>query len=93
MTGLPFVFAVWAYRKEALVDGQLERIRMVLEWGRINRQKSALKWGASYGYTPPQAESYLLNSISFEFDSAKHEAMKKYFGLLQQMNQSKPQLS
>ncbi len=84
-TGLPFVFAVWAYRREAVSQVQLDRIRMALEWGRVNRQKSAVKWGATYGYAPHDAENYILHSISYEFDSAKHEAMKKYFGLLQQI--------
>jgi chorismate dehydratase len=91
-TGLPFVFAVWAYRPGALDEAQLERIRMALEWGRLNRQRSALKWGSDYGYTPQEAEAYLMASISYEFDSAKHEAMKKYFGLLQQASAAAQQL-
>jgi chorismate dehydratase len=83
-TGLPFVFAVWAYRADALEPAQLERLRMALEWGRANRQKSALRWAATYGYSVEDGQHYLMRSISYEFDSAKHEAMKKYFGLLQQ---------
>jgi hypothetical protein len=62
----------------------LERLRMALEWGRVNRQKSAQKWGLKYGYQAGDAEHYIMNCISYEFDSAKHEAMKKYFGLLRQ---------
>ena len=83
-TGLPFVFAVWAYRAGAVSDGQLDRLRMALEWGRVHRQKSAQRWGSTYGYLGVDAEHYIMNCISYEFDSAKHEAMKKYFGLLQQ---------
>jgi chorismate dehydratase len=89
-SGLPFVFAVWAYRPEALNDGMLERVRIALEWGRVNRQKSAVKWAANYGYETEDAVNYLMNSISYEFDSAKHEAMKKYFYLLQNVAASQP---
>jgi chorismate dehydratase len=81
-TGLPFVFAVWAFREGTLAGPEIERLRTALEWGRKNRKQSAAKWGVDYGYTPEEAENYLLRSISFEFDSAKHEAMKKFFGLL-----------
>lgn len=81
--GLPFAFAVWAYRPEALDIAMRERLRAALEWGRVNRKKSASKWGKSYGYSDAEAEKYLVDSISFEFDSAKHEAMKQYFQLLQ----------
>jgi chorismate dehydratase len=88
-TGLPFVFAVWAYRPEAITNPMRERLRMALEWGRVHRQRSAQRWGANYGYDYAAAENYLMNCISYEFDSAKHEAMKKYFGLLQQVSSSR----
>jgi chorismate dehydratase len=84
-SGLPFVFAVWAYRPDALSSSVLERLRSALDWGRVHRQKSAKKWAEHYGYTLEDAENYLLNSISYEFDSEKHEAMKKYFHLLQNL--------
>ena len=84
--GLPFAFAVWAYREGSLEEAQRERFRAALEWGRSNRRKSAQKWAEAYHYTPEAAEKYLGDSISFEFDSAKHEAMKMYFNLLQDLN-------
>jgi chorismate dehydratase len=83
-SGLPFVFAVWAYRPTSISAAVLERLRMALEWGRVHRQRSAQRWGDTYGYRAIDAEHYIMNCISYEFDSAKHEAMKKYFGLLQQ---------
>jgi chorismate dehydratase len=84
-SGLPFVFAVWAYREDTISTESLERVRAALEWGRVNRQQSAHKWAATYGYQLEDAANYLMNSISYEFDSAKHEAMKKYFYLLQEV--------
>ncbi|MFM2376891.1 MAG: hypothetical protein RLZZ165_1988, partial [Bacteroidota bacterium] len=82
-TGLPFVFAVWAYRADSIGRESLERIRAALEWGRLNRRQSAEKWAANYGYGPEEAIHYLTQSISYAFDSTKHEAMKKYLHLLQ----------
>lgn len=84
-SGLPFVFAVWAFRAEKITPSDLDRVRQALEWGRIHRKDSARKWAATYGYEPEDAENYLMQSISYEFDSAKHEAMKKYFYLLEQV--------
>lgn len=89
-SGLPFVFAVWAYRPDAVNVDMLDRLRIALEWGRANRQKSAQRWAAHYGYEMDDAVNYLMQSISYEFDSAKHEAMKKYFHLLQDVSASLP---
>lgn len=82
-SGLPFVFAVWAYRAGAIRAELLERVRVALEWGRMHRHQSAQNWAAAYHYDLEDAVHYLTQSISYEFDSAKHEAMKKYFYLLQ----------
>lgn len=84
-SGLPFVFAVWAYRPGRLSQEQLEAVRHALEDGRQGRRDSAKRWAADYGYSDQDALYYLEHSISYEFDSAKHEAMKKYFSLLQQV--------
>lgn len=81
-TGLPFVFAVWAYHPARVTPAQLERVRMGLEAGRRDRKQSAGRWAAEYGYTVEQAEKYLDESISFTFDAAKHEAFERYFGEL-----------
>lgn len=89
-SGLPFVFAVWAYRPDALNEGMMQRVRMALEWGRTHREKSARKWAEHYGYTTDDAVNYITNSISYEFDSAKHEAMKKYFHLLLNVAETQP---
>lgn len=84
-SGLPFVFAVWAYRPGSLTHAQLETVREALEDGRRGRRDSAMRWAATYGYSYEDAVYYLEQSISYEFDSAKHEAMKKYFHLLEQV--------
>jgi chorismate dehydratase len=90
-SGLPFVFAVWAYKADAVAPGMVERVRKALEWGRNHRHQSAQRWALTYGYQLEDAVNYLTNSISYEFDSAKHEAMKKYFHLLQEIHSQVPQ--
>jgi chorismate dehydratase len=81
-TGLPFVFAVWAYHRDRVTAAQLERVREGLEAGRRGRKESAGRWAAEYGYTVEQAEKYLCESISFTMDAAKHEAFGRYMGEL-----------
>lgn len=81
-TGLPFVFAVWAYHPDRVTPAQLQRVCEGLEAGRKGRKESGARWAAEYGYTVVQAEKYLCESISFTMDAAKHEAFARYFAEL-----------
>lgn len=83
LTGLPFVFAVWAYRPEGLSGHQRNRIREALHRGVLQAADSALLWGPTYGYTPEEAKDYLLNRIQYFLDAPKHKALAKYLSLLE----------
>lgn len=78
-TGLPFVFAVWAYRPGEWSDTTLNRIEQALAWGHSHRKQAAANWAEHFGYSLEAAEQYLTQSISFEMDAAKHEALRRYF--------------
>lgn len=78
-TGLPFAFAVWAYWPERIEAPQLEKIRAALEWGRTQGKLAAHHWASEFGYTIPQAEKYLTETIRFPFDHNKHLALQRYF--------------
>lgn len=78
-TGLPFVFAVWAYRPEAWSDGWLNRIEEGLAWGQAHRESAAVNWAEHFGYTLEAATEYLTRSISYQMDAPKHQALRRYF--------------
>ncbi|RPH34546.1 MAG: hypothetical protein EHM93_00495 [Bacteroidales bacterium] len=79
LTGLPFVFAAWAANKK--IDGVF-----------IDAFNNALRKGVeniteSINYYPPskltkvEAEHYLRNNISFDFNKEKHESLKLFWSL------------
>ena len=77
-TGLPFVFAVWAYIGERWATQDLQRMVHALEWGRVHRKEAAQKWGGQFGYSPEEAERYLCESIRYRLDQPKHQALERY---------------
>lgn len=85
-TQLPFVFAVWAYTEGAWTDEDLERIHMALEWGRTHRKQAAMKWGAEFGYSDVEAETYLCDSIKYKLDAPKHKALERYIQELKELS-------
>ena len=82
LTGLPFVFAVWAYRPEQVAPAMLERITRALRWGLSQRAETARRWAGHYGYTEEAATHYLCHSIQYELDATKHAALERYIDAL-----------
>ncbi len=85
-TQLPFVFAVWAYRKEQWSEEDVKRIDQALTWGRQHRKLAALKWGENFGYSTEEAERYLCRSIKYKLDSPKHAALERYIRELKELS-------
>ena len=79
LTGLPFVFAVWAARKGAVSEELKARLSRAFARGMGAKERCAEKYGQQYGYTHEEALNYLSHSISFNFDREKHEALRLYF--------------
>ncbi|MDX1909230.1 MAG: menaquinone biosynthesis protein [Bacteroidia bacterium] len=75
LTGLPFVFAVWAYRHESCPPAVLDRIVACLGEGVAQAEASARRWASYYGLDPVFARMYLTRYISYPFDQAKQEAL------------------
>jgi chorismate dehydratase len=82
MTGLPFVFAVWAYYAEEVPAEILPRLDEAFEYGVLNRRESAISSAEEYGIELNHAINYLENDIKFHFTAARHEAMALYLKLL-----------
>ncbi|MEM0995730.1 MAG: menaquinone biosynthesis protein [Bacteroidota bacterium] len=85
-TGLPFVFAVWAYDPQRVSFAQLEQVRKGLQTGLLDRKGSARRWAQRYDYTIPQAEKYLTESISYELNGPKQDALRRYFAGLRELD-------
>jgi chorismate dehydratase len=82
-TGLPFVFAVWAYRPDRLSLQQVSRFSAALEKGISLIPRAAEKYGAQYGYSPLEAAEYLSQRIHFHMNAEKHEGLKLFFSKAQ----------
>lgn len=80
MTGLPFVFAVWAYYPEQVPIERIHRLREALREGVENRKISASHWASEFGYEKEEAKKYLLESIEFDFNRDRHEALERFLG-------------
>lgn len=83
---LPFAFAVWAYRPEALGQEQLEKLHAAFEWGLNNRRTVAAKWASTFELWVDQAEDYLMRAISYRLDTRKKAALCRYITLLSELD-------
>lgn len=70
LTGWPFVFAVWAVKKEFNNDNRMELsgFEDSLKWGVSKIKESIMHFGTS-GLSMEEAVAYLNNNIQYELDS------------------------
>lgn len=80
MTGLPFVFAVWA-GNSSLIPQQFNE---ALEWG-IARKEEAIKQYGSAGISVEEAISYLNNNIQYKMNADCYKAMDLFLRLLKEI--------
>jgi chorismate dehydratase len=74
-TGLPFVFAVWAARRDvdaAALEPVLERAR---DSGLANLAAIAAAEAGAHGLTVPQCLSYLRDNLHYSLGPREHEAL------------------
>lgn len=77
-TGLPFAFAVWVYRPEALHPAALERVLGAFELGMAQRHRVAAKWASAFEMSPQAAERYLTQAIDYPLNAPKWVALERY---------------
>ena len=82
-TGLPFVFAVWAARRE-FAEKHPEQLRAIHEailaskaWGRSHRNEVLLESERRTELTAPILEAY-FSKLSYDFDETLQRGMKTY---------------
>lgn len=74
-TGLPMVFAVWAYREGSVSVAEVQKLDEALHLGRTLVQQAAHKYAERFGHTPESALHYLTHSIDFRFNADRHRSL------------------
>lgn len=84
MTGLPFVYAVWAAR----ADSDHEQLYRVLSAarrdGEENLHELAQKYGPVYGWPEDMATRYYTRNLEFDFTDAHREGLEEFFALAEE---------
>jgi len=79
LTGLPFVFAAWTANKK-IDNSFINSFNSALRQG-VENIKDAIDLYPPLKLTKPEAEFYLRNNISFNFNKEKREALKLFWSL------------
>lgn len=83
MTGLPFVFAVWAAREEGCEDpGRLVRDFQAAKREGIGRiEEIAARYAAELALPEPDLLDYLRDSVNYELDNENLAGLLRYYSL------------
>ena len=79
LTGLPFVYAVWAGRPDAVDGDGIARLQASLEQGLAARPTIARAWGEAHGGDPAFYESYLTRNIRYRLGAEELSGMAAFF--------------
>lgn len=83
MTGLPFVFAVWAVRKDfAEIEAVTEIAHKACKAGLQSLEKIAARYANELGSSQAFWLDYLSDSIHYELDERDLEGMEQFHALL-----------
>jgi len=92
-SGLPFAFAVWAYKSQQVSQAEIQSLKAAFNWGLQHISNSANRWAATFDLTNEKALWYMQHCIDYRFDERKQEAVRLYLKLLAEiMAQSPPTL-
>lgn len=79
LTGLPFVFALWAGRGEAIDDETVHLLQESLRQGLAHRKQIALAWAEAHGGDPLAYERYLTDNVKYELGSEELSGIGAFF--------------
>jgi chorismate dehydratase len=83
ITGLPFVFAVWAVRKDFPALGTVSKIaHKAFEAGFQSLEKIAERYAAELGHPPSFWMAYLGNTIHYELNADDMQGLARFRELL-----------
>jgi chorismate dehydratase len=81
MTGLPFVFAVWASRPGALTEDQHERLRQIRDEGLAAAESIAAEYAGGDPAGTARASRYLREIIRYDLDEDARRGLAHYLEL------------
>lgn len=79
-TGLPFVFAVWATRREAGLEGVATRLEAARDSGLANLAAIAAAEASPHGLTTSQCLTYLRDNLHYHLGPGEREALDAFRG-------------
>ena len=79
MTGLPFVFAVWAGRADAVDDEGIALLQASLDAGLAHRAEIARAWAEAHGGAPALYEHYLTHNINYRLGAPELSGVGAFF--------------
>jgi cyclic dehypoxanthinyl futalosine synthase len=78
-TGLPFVYAVWAGRPDAVDGPAIAALKASLDEGLAARPLIARAWSEAHGGDPANYESYLTKSIRYRLGAEELSGLSAFF--------------
>lgn len=78
LTGLPFVFAVWAGRSDVVKPEHVQALRDSLREGLAHRPSIARAWAQDSGVDPALCESYLTHNIRYQLGAEELSGMAAF---------------
>lgn len=88
-SGLPFAFAIWAYNADRIIDKNIDLLIQAFHQGIGNIKEVAEKWSGHFNMTKEETVDYFQNSIDYDLDALKKEAINKYLTLLTELTLGK----
>lgn len=79
LTGLPFVFGIWAGHLEKLTDSQRNDLQSAFLHGIAQREAYAVEWAGLHGAEPTVAVDYVENSIHYAINSTCLSGMLEFY--------------
>jgi len=79
LTGLPFVFTVWAARLDTDCDRIYQILLAARRLGQQRLERIAREYAPVHGWPDDLAIRHLTKSTRFEFDDAQREGMEEFF--------------
>ena len=81
MTDLPFVFAFWAGRQQALTPAQVQQLQRAKDQGVCQVPSIAAAYSRECGGSPEFYERYLTHHIRFDLDEAAQAGLQLFYQL------------
>ncbi len=81
MTGLPFVFAVWATMRDSECPGLYRLLLAARQAGQRHLEQIASQYGPAYGWPVDLAVRCLSEEVQFEFGEEQREGLEEFLQL------------